>query len=63
LLPKNFSVDTLNLEDSDKETEEIIRNLVKRGYKDKEPDTSNVIKFRKKVVQLIGNFLLSNIKN
>jgi hypothetical protein len=59
LLPKKFSVDTINLVDSDKETEEIIRNLVKRGYKDKEPAPSNVIKFRKKVVQLFGNYLLS----
>ncbi len=58
-MSQSLSVDSINLEESDLETEEIIKNIINRGFSGKTMfNETDYISFRKKVVQLIGNYLL-----
>ena len=54
------SMDSIHLEDSDKSTEEIIQNIVNKKLGDKLPSLSELTLWRKRVVHLIGSYLMTN---
>ena len=57
-MSSSLSLDSINLEESDETTEEIIKDIVRKHFHDAIPDIHN-LQWRKKIVQLVGNYLIS----